>query len=199
MSARPAILAAGRLCVMIGVAVASTLLAQADGARQAAPASYFEFTGTYQNDTYGYSVDIPSALTAKRTRPPAPAHGFFISLSDDDVDRIDVDGSFNTLMFSAEAAVEFDVGVFAKRCSNNTQVQKDQIRLGSLVGSRAVARCQDRVTQQTLLFETYRAVDPAQGRVGTLFGVALVCRESRCARGRATLREIADSFRLTSR
>lgn len=49
-----------------------------------------EYKGTYVNKKYGFSVTIPDHLVGKGTIPPAPNHGFEISLSSDPNDSIGV-------------------------------------------------------------------------------------------------------------
>src|ERR1700722_15780628 len=72
--------------------------------------------GTYTNSDYGYSVKIPVGVRGDNLAPPAPQHGFGISLGGKNgADSIDVDGSYDALLLkSAEAAARAAADGFAK-------------------------------------------------------------------------------------
>jgi hypothetical protein len=54
------------------------------------------FQGEYRNRAgYAYHVVVPPGITAYKTAPPAPAHGFGIDLDSDFDSRIWVDGSYD--------------------------------------------------------------------------------------------------------
>ncbi|MBV9924670.1 MAG: hypothetical protein JOZ96_06465 [Acidobacteria bacterium] len=110
------------------------------------------FEGRYENNVYGYSVEIPAGMVGLGARPPAPQHGFGIDL---DAPRsiswvrgegfpksyVYVDGSYNTLEWEhLDDAVESRLGFLREKGEDVRLLSRTPTRLGGLRAVRAVAR-----------------------------------------------------------
>lgn len=85
-------------------------------------------TGTYQNEKYAYSVQVPAGLRAYRMKAPAPNHGIDVHAPGNETDVLLVDGSFDAADYgSAETC--------AKR---HAEFYKGKYGLRQLVVSRRV-------------------------------------------------------------
>jgi len=73
---------------------------------------YCAEAGTYENEQYGFHVDLPNGKTVCSEQPPAPNHGFVLLLDSKDCshfnqsNRIHVFASYNT---SIEAKTAIDL------------------------------------------------------------------------------------------
>jgi hypothetical protein len=85
---------------------------------------YTQFLRRYQNPTYAFSAAIPSGLVGSKTKPPAPAHGFFIELPGRPEARIDVNADYNTLDYvSGSDASAGETRWFVKQCSSEVRTE----------------------------------------------------------------------------
>lgn len=171
--------------------------------RKSEDGAFAVFEGLYENDTYGYSVEIPAGMLGLGAPPPAPQHGFGIDLETPHSiswvrgagfpkSYLYADGSYNTLEWARpEQAVEAQLGFLREKGENVRLLSGTATSLDGLRAVRAVAQYEEQgvlmVSDETVAF----------GEGGSpVYTLSLSTPLTKYTRDRQTLDAMLKSWRL---
>jgi hypothetical protein len=161
---------------------------------------YAEFAGRYENQTFAYSAAIPGGLVGSKTKPPAPAHGFFIELPGRPETRIDVNADYNTMDYaSGRDASAGETQWFVKQCSSEVRTESAMTTLGSLPAFRTRIRCRRR--ESSLLLDSIVALREApvasERMLAVLYSVSLVTSQEQYLADQKIFEQVLRSFQIS--
>lgn len=120
---------------------------------------YAEVPSHYENRQYGYIVTIPEGTRGYKPKPPAPNHGFFIPLAEDETSKIEIDASYNTLEYkSIRAAGTGESDWFIERCGADWQSESDPATLGRLEAIHTQVKCKGKGSGRNLVLDSVVAI-----------------------------------------
>jgi hypothetical protein len=157
--------------------------------------------GQYTNAAYGYKVRIPKGFTGLKPPPPMPNHGFFIRLSSDSDERIDVDANYNSLFWaSLDDAVKATLGLIRSRSEKLVLVNQKTSRLGEIPAVRFVVTYRGAASTNTVLEDHTIAMkktgeEPADQIV---YDVALVTSKSQYGNYKKVLDRLLETWHETA-
>lgn len=160
---------------------------------------YAEFAGRYENPTYAYSAAIPAGLVGSKTKPPAPAHGFFIELPGRPEARIDVNADYNTMDYaSGRDASAGETQWFVKQCSSDVRIASAMTTLGSLPAIRTIIHCRGRGS--SIVLDSVVALGGAAAAdhmSAVLYNVSLMTSQEQYLADQKIFEQVLRSFQIS--
>jgi hypothetical protein len=153
------------------------------------------FKGSYRNSTYGYSVALRPGTRGTRTEPPAPEHGFGITLNKRLGDYLWVNAEYDVLALqTAEGAARHEMNSFSSQYKMSV-LQDIPTALGG-ADARDVILANGSGTGQFNYIHFLLAYRPVAGQPGIIYLVGLR-QKARSSEAERMLSDIVRSFRFT--
>lgn len=149
--------------------------------------------GRYTNVDYGYSVRIPDSLTAFRSTPPAPNHGFGMDLSESPRSYLWVDASYDVFEYSGTLAESIRDSLIDRGAAHAKIRKESSTRLGNLSAVHVIIDYELRGS--AMISETINARRKANG-IGIIYSINLESARERFERDSKVVEALRREWRL---